>query len=112
MKLNRVLGVVLATSFMAVSATSVAAAEPDRSAYSFQAGKAGRIAEATPYAGMNYEGGERGDTSSYGYLTGKEGRAEEVAPYAGANHEGGEQEDTSAYSFRTGRVGKPWDTAE
>lgn len=60
MKMNRVLGAVLAVSFMVVSATSVSAAELDRSAYGYLTGKEGRTGEAVPYAGMNYEVGEQG----------------------------------------------------
>ncbi len=74
MKMNRVVGAILAASFMVVSATSVSAAEPDRSAYGYLAGKEGRTEEAAPYAGMNYEGGEQGDTSAYSFRAGRIGK--------------------------------------
>lgn len=110
MKFNRMFSIVLAASFAMAGAVSAMAAEPDLSSYGFQAGKIGRTAEAAPYAGMNYEGGEQGDTSAYSYLTGKAGREEDGSSYAGMNYEGGEQGDTSAYQFRVGRIGKPWNT--
>lgn len=112
MKMQSVLGAVLAASIMTVGTIVAVAAEPDTSAYSFRVGKEGRPADTVPYAGINYEGGEQGDTSAYGFRAGKADRPDDGSSYAGVNYEGGEQGDTSAYSFRTGRAGKPWAAAE
>ena len=112
MKHNRIFATVLAAAVIMTSAvTGASAAGADHSTYGFQAGKEGRTAQAAPYAGMNYEGGEQGDTSAYGYRSGKEDRIKDDHSYSGMDYAGGEQGDTSAYSFRTGRTGKPWNSA-
>ena len=54
--------------------SSGAATTPTPSTYGYLAGKAGRTEEAAPYAGMNYESGERGDTSGNSYQTGRFGK--------------------------------------
>ena len=75
MKYNRIFATVLAASvIMTSAATGASAAGADHSTYGFQAGKEGRTAQAAPYAGMNYKGGEQGDTSAYSFRTGRTGK--------------------------------------
>jgi len=74
MKFRHVFSGAIAIALAATAITSAAATTPDASAYGYLTGKAGRIEEVAPYAGMNYEGGERGDTSGYSYQTGRFGK--------------------------------------
>lgn len=74
MKFSHVFSGAIAIALAATAITSAAATTPDASVYGYLTGKAGRIEETAPCAGMNYEGGEQGDTSGYSYQTGRFGK--------------------------------------
>lgn len=74
MKFKRIFGAVLVVVTVLTASANAAASGQDTSDYSFHAGKVGRTEESTPYAGMDYEGGEQGDTSAYSFRMGRVGK--------------------------------------
>lgn len=74
MKFKQIFGAVLVVVTVLTASANAAVSGRDTSGYSFHTGKAGRTEESTPYAGMDYEGGEQGDTSAYSFRMGRVGK--------------------------------------
>ena len=81
-KSKRVFGVILAVALMLTVSLNAAASGRDTSGYGFRSGKAGRIEDAAPYAGMTCGGGEQCNASAYSFRVGRAGKPRKIVVFS------------------------------